>query len=68
MGVMACGRKDCTHILCRRYSPRFGYICEECFEELKASHMPIAMFMNVAKNDLPTYNCDDEFPEKKETD
>jgi len=63
MGVMECNRKDCDNIMCNRYSQRFGYICDECFEELKCSHMPIAMFMSVAKNDLPNYNYDEEFKE-----
>jgi len=63
MGVKECRRKDCDNIMCNRYSQRFGYICDECFEELKCSHMPIAMFMSVAKNDLPNYNYDEEFKE-----
>jgi hypothetical protein len=34
MGVMTCNRRDCENIMCRRYAPGLGYICEECFEEL----------------------------------
>jgi len=35
MGVMACNRKDCTNIMCDRYSFDHGYLCDECLEELK---------------------------------
>ena len=34
MGVMACDRKDCENIMCDRYSHTYGYICDECFDEL----------------------------------
>ena len=34
MGVMTCHRGDCENIMCRRYAPGLGYICEGCFEEL----------------------------------
>lgn len=33
MGLMMCNRNECENILCDRYSPRFGYICDSCFEE-----------------------------------
>ena len=35
MGVMTCSRGDCTNILCEMYHNELGYICEECFSELK---------------------------------
>ena len=63
MGVMKCNRKGCENILCELYSSRFGYICRDCYNEMKCSHMPIAVFMSVAKNDLPNYNYDEEFKE-----
>jgi len=35
MGVMSCSRNGCENIMCSRYSDEFGYICYECFQELK---------------------------------
>lgn len=32
---MECNRNGCNYILCRRYSDKYGYICEECFDELE---------------------------------
>ena len=34
MGTKACTRAGCENILCDRYSNKFGYLCDECFEEL----------------------------------
>ena len=34
---MRCSRRDCENILCDKYNPKFGYICDDCFEELKLS-------------------------------
>lgn len=34
MGVMTCYRSECDHIMCDRYSNEYGYICDECFDEL----------------------------------
>ena len=45
MGVLSCNRNGCTNILCHRYSPIFGYICEECFTELKQKRTPVSDFM-----------------------
>ena len=50
MGIFACSRKDCRNILCDRYSPNYGYICEECFEELISALIDIEAFMNTPKN------------------
>ena len=35
MGVMQCSRKGCENVLCHRFSREYGYICTECFDELK---------------------------------
>lgn len=35
MSVLSCRRHRCENIMCDRYSYEFGYICDECFEELK---------------------------------
>lgn len=34
MGTRFCNRHNCTNILCDRYSSKYGYICEDCFNEL----------------------------------
>lgn len=36
MGVMSCSRRGCDNVMCDRYSPEFGHICHECFNELVA--------------------------------
>ena len=53
MGVvlLKCDRKGCENILCDRYSYTYGYICDECFEELVRSglHTDIDVFMKSVK-------------------
>ena len=51
MGVMTCDRKGCDNVLCDRYSPEYGYICHECFEELCNTRDSISIrgFMNTKK-------------------
>lgn len=34
MGVLACNRNGCENVMCDRLSDEYGYICDECFEEL----------------------------------
>ena len=34
MSVLTCDRNNCTNIMCDKLSDEFGYICDECFEEL----------------------------------
>jgi hypothetical protein len=34
MGVMQCSRHECDNVMCYRYSPKYGYICYDCFNEL----------------------------------
>jgi hypothetical protein len=34
MGVMPCSKEGCEHILCRRYNEEFGYICDDCLQDL----------------------------------
>lgn len=50
MGVLSCDRYGCENIMCDRYSNEYGYICNECFEELIQSTYSIKYFMNLAKN------------------
>jgi len=37
MSVMQCDRGGCENIMCDRYSSLYGYLCDECFEELITS-------------------------------
>ena len=34
MRVLSCNRKSCENIMCDRFSYKYGYICDECFDEL----------------------------------
>lgn len=54
MGVMECDRKGCQNILCDRYNSTYGYICDECFEELENKPLPvdILQFMDTEKGEL----------------
>ena len=50
MGVLACDRKGCSHIMCDRYSDEYGYICNSCYFELqKTKPDSISEFMNSYK-------------------
>lgn len=49
MGVMECRRNGCTNILCDRYSKEYGYICNDCFNELCETNLTPAQFMNTYK-------------------
>ena len=54
MGVLQCSRNGCENVMCDRYSPMYGYICEECFKELLSSGAPltqesITIFLSIHK-------------------
>ena len=34
MSVLACARNGCDNIMCGRYSSIYGYICDDCFDQL----------------------------------
>lgn len=34
MGVLSCDRAGCENIMCDSYSYEYGYICNECFDEI----------------------------------
>jgi len=59
MSVLSCARYNCENIMCDRYSHTYGYICDECFEELVEGGEPlnIKTFMESKKketiNDIP---------------
>ena len=51
MGVLACDRNRCENIMCDYYSPIYGYICNECFEELmEGKERSIEAFMESIKD------------------
>lgn len=65
MSVNPCHRKDCEKILCNRISDKFGYICDDCFEELIDRRlMDIKKFMEESVNDLYTENAHREYMDK----
>lgn len=51
MKVVWCNRKGCTSALCSSYSQKYGYICDECLDELCKQHpdVSIEQFMNTKK-------------------
>jgi len=57
MGVLSCNRYGCTNIMCSRLSPEYGYICDDCFEELVNSGIDtdIEEFMRSEKNENNKY-------------
>jgi hypothetical protein len=73
MGVMSCRRNGCDNIMCNRYSYEYGYICNDCFEELLQSRLSISEFMDTHTHKFK-YNrfdeMDREFPDvrKEETE
>jgi len=53
MSVLHCQRKGCSNIMCDRHSPEFGYICDECFEDLiRSPHVDICDFMHSEKTTI----------------
>ena len=65
MGVLACDRNGCKQIMCDRSSSKYGYICNECFEELKACGpgQNIKEFMQSQKPNPDDYYCDNGLEE-----
>ncbi len=35
MGVLACNKNNCSHIMCDTYIDDIGYICNDCKEDFK---------------------------------
>jgi hypothetical protein len=56
MGVLSCSRRNCKNEMCSRYSHRYGYICNDCFEELvefvNRNGFKILPFLRSAKADM----------------
>ena len=58
MGVKKCDRAGCESVMCERYNPEYGYICEYCFEDLVDSKRPedVDWFMTGGKTEYgPNY-------------
>jgi len=56
MGVMPCRRNGCMNILCDRLSSTYGYICNNCFDELVESKMHPKEFMDTTKESTINYD------------
>lgn len=54
MGVMRCDRNGCENIMCYRLSGKYGYICDECFDELQSrgGSANVKGFMNSDKEEV----------------
>lgn len=66
MGVMPCQRGNCSTILCDRYSNKYGYICNSCFEELVESSLTIEEFLETkVKNSVQSRSWRRERLEKE---
>ncbi len=50
MSVLSCDRKGCRNVMCDRLSHRYGYICNDCFQELVESKKDIEEFMSTEKD------------------
>ena len=68
MSVLACCRYGCEGIMCDRYSNTYGYICNDCYDQLEASGagVDIQVFMDtepeLATEKDTLLNYDEEFP------
>ena len=71
MSTNSCDRAGCPSVMCLRRSPKYGFICRECFEELveRGITQDIESFMRTPKpvscygkpSDARTF-FDEEFP------
>lgn len=54
MGVLACSRQDCEEIMCNFYSDKYGYLCDDCRDDLiKMGPMSVYAFLATPKE--PTF-------------
>ena len=53
MSVLACNRKNCKNVMCDHLSNIYGYICNDCFNELVGlgPYQDVAMFMGTPKRE-----------------
>ena len=62
MSVLACDRNGCKNVMCDRYDYNYGYICDECFEELVATDPSnIGSFMWTSKTDPPKMRTREQY-------
>lgn len=56
MGVLNCNRRGCENIMCDWYSSEYGYICNNCFDELisRGVHVDIEEFMDSRSSPVDT--------------
>lgn len=40
MGFNKCSRYGCKNVMCERRSEKYGYLCNECFDELVNLKLP----------------------------
>ena len=55
MSLTTCTRVDCSNNGNKRYSPKYGNICDECFEELITQFgedANVLAFLNSEKSDI----------------
>ena len=54
MSVMSCARRGCKNVMCDRLSSEYGYICNECFDELVnlGPETDIELFMDQEKGEI----------------
>jgi hypothetical protein len=52
MSVLECERNGCKNVMCDRLSHTYGYLCNECFDELCGSDLEIEDFLKTRKQDL----------------
>lgn len=73
MGVLSCDRRNCTNIMCDRHSWKYGYLCEECFDELvnRGTSVDLEEFMGSeprrCRDEIPNAydKWDEEFPARR---
>lgn len=63
MGVLTCSRGNCINIMCDKHSYDYGYICDDCFEELVFTNLSIADFMKTDIGDVHIINRRKELEE-----
>jgi hypothetical protein len=73
MSVLSCSRVYCNNIMCDRYSYKYGYLCNECFDELVAlgEYVDLNKFMQTEPAQKPedAYNkWNEEFKTRENRD
>jgi len=59
--MKSCCRNGCKNGECSRYSPEWGYICDECFEEMTRKGRSIEIFMCSKKGLSPQIDLYDYY-------